>query len=145
MDSTKLVNDLIAITSRLIVLMTAEVAALRANDVKRAESLQSEKASLARAYETLIRELRKHPDTLRNVAPVLRDELVGKARDFQRMLLKNEAALRAARDTNQRVLKAVADAVLDGRKEHSPYARPGAPARGKASEPPLSVTIDKRF
>lgn len=143
MDSTKLVNDLIAITSRLIVLMTAEIALLRGNDIRRVESLQGEKASLGRAYETLIRELRKHPVVMNDVAPVLRDELIGKARDFQRLLMKNEAALRAAKDTNQRVLKAVADAVMESRKEHSPYSRPGPSAGGKSNEPPISVTIDQ--
>jgi flagellar biosynthesis/type III secretory pathway chaperone len=145
MDSTRLVNDLIAITSRLIVLMTAEIDLLRASNVKKAEGLQSEKASLARAYETLIRELKKHPETMRDVAPVLRDELIDKARDFQRLLLRNEAALRAARDTNQRVLKAVADAVTDSRKASSPYSRPGQAGAAKAHEPPVSVTIDKTF
>lgn len=142
MDSTKLVNDLIAITSRLIVLMTAEIAVLRSNNIGKVQSLQSEKASLGRAYETLIRELRKHPQVMKDVAPVLRDELIDKARDFQRMLLRNEAALRAAKDTNQAVLKAVADAVAESRKEHSPYSRPGR-GGGKSNEPPVSVSIDQ--
>ena len=145
MDNTRLINDLIAITSRLIVLMTAEIEALRSSDVRKADVLQKEKASLARAYEALIRELRKHPEAMRDVAPVLRDELVAKARDFQRLLLRNEAALRAARDTNQRVLKAVADAVTDSRKAVSPYSRPGQPGAAKAHEPPVSVSIDKTF
>lgn len=143
MDSTKLVNDLIGITSRLIVLMTAEVALLRSNDIRKVETFQGEKASLGRAYETLIRELRKHPQVMKDVAPVLRDELIGRARDFQRLLMKNEAALRAAKDTNQRVLKAVAEAVTESRKERSPYSRPGPAAGGKSSEPPVSVTIDQ--
>lgn len=145
MNSTKLVNDLIAITSRLIVLMTAEVAVLRSNDVRKVETLQAEKSSLGRAYETLIHELRKHPEIMKDVGPVLRDELIGKARDFQRLLMKNEAALRAARDTNRRVLKAVADAVTESRKELSPYTRPGRSASGKSNEPPVSVSIDKTF
>ena len=145
MDSTKLINDLIAITSRLIIVMTAEVALLRSSDIRKVETLQREKASLGRAYETLIRELRKHPEIMKDVAPVLRDELVAKARDFQRLLLKNEGALRAAKETNERVLKAVADAVTESRKESSPYTRPGRNGGGPSTEPPVSMTIDQTF
>lgn len=141
MNSTQLVNDLITITSRLIALMTAEVEKLRTHKIKEVEAMQSEKAALARAYETLIRELKKHPLILQDVAPALRDELVDKARDFQRLLLKNEAALRAAKDVNQRVLKAVSDAVTESRKENATYSRSGTTAAGKGA--PVSMSINQ--
>ena len=126
MEKSQLVNDLIVITSRLIALMTTEVEKLRAHEIKAVEALQKEKTGLANAYETLIRELRKHPGVLKEIEPALRDELVGKAAEFQRLLMKNEAALRAAKDVNARVLQAIADAVVESQKQHVTYSRSGA-------------------
>jgi len=144
MDSTQLVGDLITITSRLAAVMSAEVGKLRAHDIKGVEALQGEKAGLARAYETLIRELRKHPGILEDVAPALRDELVGNANLFQRLLVENEAALRAAKDVNGRVLKAIADAVTETRKENATYSRSGAADGGRTGRSaPVSMTLDR--
>ena len=143
MENTQLVNDLISITSRLITLMNTEVEALRAHDIKSVEALQSEKGALARAYETLIRELRKQPGVLREVAPALRDALVIKAREFQRLLVQNEVALRAAREVNARVLKAIADAVTDSKKEPVTYSRSGKPDSTKQTRLPISMTLNQ--
>jgi len=143
MENTRFVNDLISITSRLITVMNAEVERLRAHDIKGVEALQREKGALARAYETLIRELRKQPGTLREVAPALRDELVIKAREFQRMLVQNEVALRAAREVNARVLKAIADAVTESKKEHVTYSRSGKADTTKQSRLPVSMTLNQ--
>jgi hypothetical protein len=145
MDKNQLVNDLISITSRLAALMGAEVEKLRAHDIKGVEALQGDKAGLARAYETLMRELSRHPDILKDVAPALRAELAGKAEVFHRMLAENEAALRAAKEVNGRVLKAIADAVTESRKENATYSRSGAAAPGLTgrSAPPASMTINR--
>lgn len=141
MDRTQLVNDLISITSRLIALMTAEIERLRAHDVKGVEALQSDKAGLARAYETLIRELRKHPGILKDVAPALRDEMVAKAGTFQRLLMRNEAALRAAKEVNARVLQAIADAVIESQKENVAYSRSGAAQAAKTGRASSAVSM----
>jgi hypothetical protein len=122
MASVQMVNDLITITGRLVVLMTKEIEHLRAHHVRDVEALQSEKTALARAYETLIRELRKHPAVLRDLAPAMKEELAVKADEFQRLLIENEAALRAAKDVNQRVIKAIADAVVAGQSSPRSYA-----------------------
>ncbi len=143
MENSRLVNDLISITSRLIALMNTEVEKLRAHDIKAVETLQSEKSGLARAYETLIRELRKQPGILRDVAPALRDELVVKAREFQRLLVQNEVALRAAREVNARVLKAIADAVMENQKGPESYSRSGAHEGAKQARAPISMTLNQ--
>ncbi len=145
MDTNQLVNDLVTITSRLIGVMGAEVEKLHNHDIKGVEALQSEKSGLARAYETLIRELRKHPGILMDVAPALREELVAIAKTFQKLLVDNEVALRAAKDVNGRVLKAIAEAVTESRKERTSYSRSGAPEAGKSGRnaSPVSMTLDR--
>jgi flagellar biosynthesis/type III secretory pathway chaperone len=132
MDTQNLVDDLITITSRLVVVMGEEVERLRARRPRDIEELQEEKASLARAYETLIRELRKDPETLNGVAPALRAELMAATEKFQNTLIQNEASLRSAMEVNSRVLKAVADAVAESQKENAGYSRTGT--LGKASK-----------
>lgn len=122
MASEQMVNDLITITGRLVVLMAKEIEQLRAHHLREVEAMQPEKTALARAYETLIRELRKHPAVLRDLAPALKAELAIKADEFQRLLIENEAALRAAKDVNQRVIKAIADAVAAGQSAPRGYA-----------------------
>ena len=145
MDTTQLVNDLVTITSRLIAVMSAEVEKLHNRDIKGVEALQTEKSGLARAYETLIREVRKHPDLLKNVAPALRDEVVAVAKTFQKLLVENEVALRAAKDVNSRVLKAVAEAVTESRKDRHSYSRSGTIEAGKSGRnaAPVSMTLNQ--
>lgn len=145
MDSKQLVNDLVTITGRLIAVMGTEVEKLRSHDIKAVEALQGEKSGLARAYETLIRELRRHPGILEDIAPALRDELIGIAKAFQKLLAENEAALRAAREVNGRVLKAIAEAVTESRKERHSYSRSGALEAGKTGRhaDPVSMSLDR--
>ncbi|MEE9139674.1 MAG: hypothetical protein V3U18_02740 [Alphaproteobacteria bacterium] len=145
MSSKNLVNDIIAITSRLVALMTTEIERLRAHRPHEIEELQEEKAALARAYETLLRELGKHPEVLAGLAPALREELEAKTEEFQKVLAQNEASLKAAREVNARVLKAVADAVTERQKENTGYSRNGSienggPSRGAKAGP---VTLDQ--
>ena len=131
MDTKNLVDDLITITSRLVVLMGEEVERLRARRPRDIEELQAEKASLARAYETLMRELSKDPETLKGIAPALRAELTAATAKFQNALIQNESSLRSAMEVNSRVLKAVADAVAENRTENAGYSRTGASDKGK--------------
>ena len=51
MENSRLVNDLISITSRLIALMNTEVERLRGHDIKGVEALQSEKGALAGQHD----------------------------------------------------------------------------------------------
>lgn len=145
MDTRNLVNDLIAITSRLIVLMEKEVERLRTRRHRELAALQEEKASLARAYETLIRELRKDPATMRSVAPALRAELVAETEKFQSALARNEASLRSAMEVNSRVLEAVAEAVAESQRKNAGYSRSGALARPGDHGPQATapMTLDR--
>ncbi|MGB8274239.1 MAG: hypothetical protein WCF16_03105 [Alphaproteobacteria bacterium] len=144
MTNTQLVDDLITITGRLVVLMTKEIEHIRVHRVREIEGLQPEKASLARAYETIVRELRRQPGALTDLAPAIKQELAVKAQEFQRLLLTNEAALRAAKEVNAKVLKAIADAVVAAQNETGGYSKPAAGTRraGHAS-PPTPITFNQ--
>ena len=141
MDNDNMVNDLITITSRLVVLMTTEIERLRAHRPRDIEELQEEKASLARAYETLIRELSKKPEMLAGLAPALREELAARIGEFEITLVQNEASLRAAKAVNSRILKAIADAVAKSQAEHAGYSKTGARENGKRGGDEVSAPV----
>jgi hypothetical protein len=130
MTPTTLVDDLITVTSRLVALMTEEIERLRAHRPREIEELQKDKVALARAYESLVRELGKQPEVLAGLAPALRAELVATAEEFQKVLAQNEASLRAAKEVNARIIKAVADAVAESRKGNPGYSETGSIANG---------------
>ena len=142
MEAKTMVDDLITITSRLVHLMETEIARLRAQRPQEIEVLQAEKASLARAYETLVGEMRKHPDLLAELAPTLREELTAKTQEFQSVLAENETTLRAAKEVNARVIKAIADAVAESERTRPGYSKSGTPdttASGLAKATAVSV------
>jgi ribosomal protein L17 len=145
MASEQMVDDLIAITGRLVALMTTEIEHLRAHRTHEVEALQSDKAALARAYETIVRELRKRPGLLATLAPAIKAELAGKAHEFQRLLVANEAALRAAKEVNGRVLKAIADAVVASQKDKGGYTNLAAAGnrRGPMAKTAVPVSINR--
>ncbi len=130
MTRIALVDDLITVTSRLVALMTNEIERLRAHRPREIEELQEDKAALARVYETLVRELSKHPEVLAELAPALRAELVAKAKEFQKVLVQNEASLRAAKEVNAHIIKAVAEAVAESRAGDAGYSETGSIANG---------------
>ena len=141
------VNDLIKITSRLIAVLEREVELLRTTRPAEIEDLQQEKTVLTAAYESQAKSLAGRPELLDGVQPVLRTELTQTIDKFQSTLAKNERALRAARDTTHRVLKAIADEIDRKRRENAGYAavNNGAAPAQPGAQRPVSVAIDERF
>ncbi len=147
MSTQSQVNDLIRITSRLIALLDREVELLHATPSTRIEALQEEKSTLTAAYESQARSLSGHPELLEALQPVLRAELKRVTGRFQSAVSANEAALRAARETTQRVLQAIADELDKDRCNQAGYSAQGraATASRQASRPPLSIAFDQRL
>jgi ribosomal protein L17 len=89
--------------------------------------------------------LRKRPGLLATLAPAIKAELAGKAHEFQRLLVANEAALRAAKEVNGRVLKAIADAVVASQKDKGGYTNLAAAGnrRGPMAKTAVPVSINR--
>ncbi len=147
MSTQSQVNDLLQVTSRLIAVLEREVELLRAVPSTELEALQEEKSALTAAYETQARSLTGHPELLEALQPVLRAELKRATGRFQSVVAANEAALRAARETTQRVLQAIADEFDKNRCNKAGYSAQGCTASSsrRASGPPLSITLDQRL
>ena len=147
MNTQSQVNDLIQVTSRLIAVLEREVELLRATPSTGLEALQEEKSALTTAYESQARSLSGHPELLEALQPVLRAELRRVTGRFQSVVSANEAALRAARETTQRVLQAIADELDKNRCNQAGYSAQGraAPSSRNTSRPPLSIALDERL
>jgi hypothetical protein len=141
------VNDLLQVTSRLIAVLDREVELLRTASSTELETLQEEKAKLTVAYESQARSMAGHPELLEALQPVLRAELERVTSRFQSAISANEVALRAARDTTQRVLQAIADELDKNRRNNTGYSATGygSTASYGGGGQPVSIAVDRRL
>ncbi|MFT5438169.1 MAG: hypothetical protein ACI9MJ_000027 [Alphaproteobacteria bacterium] len=141
------IETLIVVTSRLIGVMNSEVEMLRAMRVGDIDSLQREKHDLTILYEERVRALAAQPQALEAIEPALRGELSELAQRFDTALSENARALLAVRESHDRLLKAIVDAVASNRARERGYTpgggldRPGH--RGGADT--LSLSLDRRL
>ena len=147
MSTQSQVNDLLQVTSRLIAVLEREVELLRAAPSTEFEALQEEKSALTTAYESQARSLTGHPELLEALQPVLRAELERVTSRFQSVVAANEAALRAARETTQRVLQAIADEFCKNQRDNAGYTATGydSTASYGGGRQPVSIAIDRRL
>jgi len=140
-------ESLIRIASRLIELLCREVEMLRAMRVADIESLRTEKQDLTIAYEQGVKTLAAAPGALEAIEPALKEALADVARQFDGALAENARAINAVRDSHERLLKAIVDAVAEQRareKSYAAYGRFSAPRRNRRV-PGLSLTLDRRL
>ncbi len=147
MNTQNQVNNLLQVTSRLIAVLDREVELLHASPSTEFEALQEKKSALTAAYETQARSLSGHPELLEALQPVLRAELKRVTGRFRSAVAANEAALRAARETTQSVLQAIANELDRSRCEQAGYSAQGSAASSsrRMSGPPLSISLDQRL
>ena len=137
------VADLLKVMSRLMEILEREIALLR--DMKPAEmqDLQRDKIVLAAAYESQVSALRADETALDGLDPKLRAALSDAAERFHETLAGNERSLRAARQTTDRVLTAIAKEVQAQQRDKAGYSASGV-AQVAGAERPLSVALDQR-
>jgi len=136
--------DLLAITSRLISCMEREVELLRAMQPKELRQLQQDKTALADAYRAFVLALKEPDVAADSVTDVLRDELAEATERFQASLADNLRALRAMRDVNERVMRAVVDALEEPRAQVTGYNQRGAVKRGRRGPSIGPVAVQQR-
>jgi flagellar biosynthesis/type III secretory pathway chaperone len=141
------IDRLVETTSRLITVMQQEIDCLRRLDTAGIATLREEKEALVAAYEDGVRQIAADPEALKAMAPAFRAEFHELAQRFDRVVTENSRALTAVRDTQERMLKAIVDAVADSRAKAKGYSCTGAvPApAGGARNARLSLTLDRRL
>jgi len=136
--------DLLAITSRLIACMEREIELLRAMQPKELRQLQDDKTALADAYRAFVLALKEPDAAAESVNDVLREELAEATERFQASLSDNLRALRAMRDVNERVMRAVVQALEEPRVQVTGYNQRGAVKRGRRSPAIGPVAVQQR-
>ncbi len=141
------IEALIQVASRLIGVMNSEVEMLRAMRVGDIDSLQREKHDLTVLYEERIHALAEQPEALEAVEPALRSELNALALRFDIALSENTRALHAVRESHNRLLKAIVDAVANNRAQERAYTAKGGldkPRQRRAGDT-MSLSLDRRL
>lgn len=141
------IEALIRVTSRLIGVLNHEVEMLRAMRIADIEKLQDEKATLTVAYENCVHALQADPRALGAVEPAVRHELDALAHRFEDALSSNARALNAVRESHDRLLAAIVDAVASKRASQKGYGANGAfdRRRGSRTAPVMSLSFDQRL
>lgn len=146
MTESSNVTDLIKVTSRLINVLEREVSLLRAMKPTELQDIQQDKASLVAAYESLVKSLSQRPEEMAAVGPAINDELKAVIAKFRKSLVTNENALRASKETSERVLRAIAGEIDKQRSENAGYSANGNKTTPRsASQTPTPIAVDKRL
>lgn len=141
------IESFVRIASRLIAIMEQEIEFLRKMEIGAIDALQEEKAALVTAYENEIRRFSAEPDTLAAIEPALKTELKELTTRFDNVVAENNRALESVRNSHERLLKAIVDAVSESRARHAGYSNTGGlpqPAGG-ARAARLSLSLDRRL
>ncbi|MDY0882828.1 hypothetical protein ACFPL7_07700 [Dongia soli] len=141
MTKSSRIAELLAITSRLIACMEREVELLRNLKPQELRQLQSDKMALADAYRAFALALREPAPESEAVDDVLRQELVEATERFQAAVQDNLRALRAMRDVNERVMRAIVHALEEPRAQVTGYNSRGVltKSRRQAAMGPVAV------
>ena len=147
MDMHPRIEGLIQIGSRLIDLMEREIEMLRAMRAGDIRELQSDKDKLVAAYEESLAGIKDDKALIAALTPSIKEELMRIAARLNATVSANERALSAAKAANERLLKAVVDAVAADRDRTAAYARNGKRASTGANRQarPVSLNIDTRL
>lgn len=138
-------GDLLKVLNRLIEVLGQEIALLRAMKPADMQALQQDKIVLTAAYESMVAEIRSNPGLLEDLDPALKEQVVRAAGRFQEVLGENARALFAVKEANDRLFKAVVQAVEEKRNESRAYAASGslAPHARQGAGQRLSLTLDQ--
>lgn len=144
MNKTTRVTDLLATTSQLIGCMERELEMLRSLKPAELKQLQMDKVALADAYQAFTMALREPGEDLAAVNQALRDELIEATERFQSAVQDNLRALKAMRDVNERVMRAVVTALEEKRAAVTGYNNRGSVTKSRRQTAACPVAVQQR-
>ena len=109
----------------LLDLIDEENEALEAHDDKTVIALQDRKEKLSRLYEGHMRAVAQNPSLLNGITEEQRDDLKEAAAELREAAEDNRRLLHAEMEANNRLLRAIVNAVKDKHQETAVYARSG--------------------
>ncbi|TDQ84375.1 hypothetical protein A8950_0926 [Dongia mobilis] len=144
MNKSTRVTELLAITSQLIGCMERELELLRSLKPTELKQLQLDKVALADAYQAFTMALKEPGEDLASVNQALRDELTEATERFQGAVQDNLRALKAMRDVNERVMRAVVQALEEKRAAVTGYNARGSVTKSRRQPASCPVAVQQR-
>ncbi len=138
------VTELLAITSRLIGCLQQEMEAIRAMRPEALKQMQVEKIALADTYRAFTLALKEPTGENQAISTALKDELVEATERVQAAVTENLRALRAMRDVNERVMRAVVSTLDEKRSSVTGYDQRGSLRKGRRAAAAEPATMQQR-
>jgi hypothetical protein len=134
----------LAITSRLISCLEQEVELIRGLKPHEVKQIQVEKVALTDTYRAFALALKEPTDAENAISTTLKEELVEATERVQASLTDNLRALRAMRDVNERVMRAVVSVLDDKRANVTGYDSRGSLRRSRRLNTVEPATLQQR-
>jgi hypothetical protein len=144
MSKSSRVTELLAITSRLIACLQQEMEAIRAMRPETLKQMQVEKIALADTYRAFALALRDPNGENQAISTALKDELVEATERVQAAVAENLRALRAMRDVNERVMRAVVSTLDEKRSNVTGYDARGSLRKGRRAAAAEPAAVQQR-
>jgi hypothetical protein len=144
MSKATRVTELLAITSRLIACLQQEIELIRSVKPDAVKQMQTEKSALADTYRAFALALKDPNPEAAGIGTALKDELVEATERMQAAVAENLRALRAMRDVNERVMRAIVAALDEKRSSVTGYDSRGALRRGRRAQGVEPATVQQR-
>jgi hypothetical protein len=136
-------DQLLAMTRRLVGLVTAEIAALDARKLDGASADWDEKERLAHAWRIEVAHVKQNPSALAGAPESTKAALKEAAHDLERALEKHAHSLAAMKEVTEGLVRSIAAEIASVRSAPTAYGRGGMvnqPARHEAS----GLTVDAK-
>ncbi|TQV71283.1 hypothetical protein [Denitrobaculum tricleocarpae] len=119
------IHSVINVVRDLTSLMSREIELLRAMQIQEFGVLQGQKLELISAYEDETAALREDKFATERLDERLREELRDVVGRMTETMRENEAAIRAAQTTNEKLVKVITTAVQTAQNSHIGYSKQG--------------------
>ena len=137
--------ELIDLTERLTEVMAREVALLDAMRPSEIGPLQSEKAMLSTAYASAVGLVNKNAALVDEADPDTRDALTRATARLKETMAVNLRAIDVAKTFNERLIKALGEAVAESRPSTNAYTAAGGPTPTVTPANQTAITLDDRI
>jgi hypothetical protein len=144
MNKSSRIAELLSLTSRLIACLQQEVEFIRTLRPQAVKRMQVEKSMLADTYRAFALALKEPSEEADAVSAALKEELIEATERVQASLSDNLRALRAMRDVNERVMRAIVSALDEKRSSVTGYDSRGALRKGRQSVMTEPATMQQR-
>jgi hypothetical protein len=118
-------DQLLAMTKRLIALITAEIAALEARKLDGASADWDEKERLAHAWRIEVAQVKQAPSALAGVSEATKAALKSSARELEAALESHAHALAAMKEVTEGLVRSIAAEIASVRSGPTAYGRGG--------------------